>query len=525
MLAVACVLLCRAGAVAQIASPADQNPLTPTPESDPKHPPRFEKRPPSARPGAGATFTPPQPASGAGATGFDSSNSRKAKAKTARKPAAAAQAIAPGPPAPEVVSPYQKPPKFTDNDAFASAPASPQPDPAATGKLPKKHKAHTEPDDPYAALGIRSGGLTYFPAIEILGGYNSNPSQATGGKGAAAYTIAPELLVKSDWSRHEFKAELRGSYNGFSPDETPTLSRPYFNGKVDGRVDVTKLTRIDLGARVLVSTDNPNSPDLPANLSKLPIFTTFGGSAGIGQKFNRFDVSVKGDAERTVYQDSSLTDGTTSSNEDRNYNQFGGTVRGGYELTPGVTPFLEGGADTRHHDLAVDAFGYERDSKGVTGKAGTTFELSRLLTGEVALGFTRRDYEDPRLESIKGLIGDASLVWTRSALTTVKLTAKSAVSETTLAGVSGVLNRDVGLEISHSLRRWLVGSVKLGVGFDSYVGDVREDKRYSAGVGLTYKLNRTVQLKGEFRQDWLHSNVAGNDYTASTVMFGLRFQQ
>jgi hypothetical protein len=31
------------------------------------------------------------------------------------------------------------------------------------------------------------------------------------------------------------------------------------------------------------------------------------------------------------------------------------------------------------------------------------------------------------------------------------------------------------------------------------------------GAGLTYKFNRTVQLKGEFRQEWLHSNVAGND--------------
>ena len=53
----------------------------------------------------------------------------------------------------------------------------------------------------------------------------------------------------------------------------------------------------------------------------------------------------------------------------------------------------------------------------------------------------------------------------------------------------------------------------------------REDKRYSAGLGLTYKLNRTTQIKGEFRQDWLRSNVSGNDYTASIFMLGLRFQQ
>ena len=53
----------------------------------------------------------------------------------------------------------------------------------------------------------------------------------------------------------------------------------------------------------------------------------------------------------------------------------------------------------------------------------------------------------------------------------------------------------------------------------------REDKRFSAGLGLTYKLNRTTQIKGEFRQDWLRSNVSSNDYTASIFMLGLRFQR
>ena len=121
---------------------------------------------------------------------------------------------------------------------------------------------------------------------------------------------------------------------------------------MDGRIDVTHDTRIDLERRDLVSTDNPGSPNLQAGLSKLPVFTTFGGSVGLGQRFNRFELDGKGDAERTVYQNSSLTDGTTASNEDRQYNQYGGALRGSYELTPGVKPFVEVGADTRVHDLA-----------------------------------------------------------------------------------------------------------------------------------------------------------------------------
>jgi hypothetical protein len=526
--------------------PPNADPLAPSVATDPRNPPRFTR--PGVAPLAPPLVFTPQP-SAAGDTGFDATNSRKAKAKIKPKPKSTdAQASTP---APLVVSPYQKPPANSANgsakSAYAMAPGDPPVEIGPIRRKPTKHKAHTEPEDPYAPLGVKAGSFILFPAIELIGGFNTNPSQAAGGQGAWLYTVAPEMLVQSNWSRHELKADLRGSYNGFSPDASPSLNRPYFNGKVDGRVDVTHDTRIDLNGRALVSTDNPGSPNLQADLSKLPIFITSGGNVGLGQRFNRFDVSIKGDAERTVYQQSKLTDGTTASNDDRDYNQYSGILRGGYELTPGVTPFVEVSADTRKHDLEPDFSGYQRNSTGFTGNAGTTFELSRLLTGEFALGYTQRSYEDPRLAKLTGLIGNASLLWTVNSLTSVKLTASSTVAESTVEGVSGVLSRDIGLQVDHSFQRWLIGTVKLGFGLDSYRGNAispgdpplcdcvvsspglnaadRVDQRYSAGVGLTYKLNRTAQIKGEFRQDWLRSNSTGNDYTASVFMLGLRLQQ
>ena len=318
--------------------------------------------------------------------------------------------------------------------------------------------------------------------------------------------------MQSNWSRHELKADLRGSYIAYSPDETPSLNRPYVNGRVDGRIDVTHDTRVDLAGRILVSTDNPGSPNLQAGLAKLPIYVTGGGTVGVGQRFNRFDVSIKGDVERTVY-------------DDRNYDQYAGKLRGGYELSPGLIPFAEISGDTRVHDLNTDSSGYQRNSNGLTGKVGTKFELSRLLTGEAAIGYTRRVYEDPRLEDISGLIGDASLIYTASALTTVKMIGGATIGESTIPGVSGVLYRNVGFQVDHAFRQWLVGSLKFGFGVDDYVGNDRLDKRYSAGAGVTYKLNRELQVRGEFRQDWLQSNAPGASYTASVVMLGLRVQR
>jgi hypothetical protein len=455
-------------------------------------------------------------------------------------------------PQPVAESPYRKPANPGGGaDASAQAADNPPPPAGPIRKLPPKRKAHVEPEDPYAPLGIRAGSFDLFPAVELSGGYNTNAGQSTNPQGAAFYTVAPELRLQSNWSRHELKAELRGSYSGYSPDETPSLSRPNFNGRVDGRIDVTRDTRIELNTRALVSTDSPNSPNLQAGLAKLPVFVTFGGGAGVSQRFNRVDLSLKGDVQRTAYQDSTLTDGSTASNQDRNYNQYGGTLRGSYELSPAVKPFVEIGADQRVHDLNTDFFGYRRDSKGLTGSLGSTFEVTRVLTGDISAGYVQRTYEDPRLSDLAGLIGSASLAWTASALTTVKLTAASSIGESTIPGVPGVIYRDVAIQADHAFRRWLIGTVKLGFGLDTYKNGAVEaggttttvcncatvttttagtiidriDKRYAAGLGLTYKVNPSVQIKGEVRQDWLRSNVVGADYTATTFLVGMRLQR
>ncbi|MGA2568584.1 MAG: outer membrane beta-barrel protein, partial [Pseudolabrys sp.] len=283
LLMAACLALWSADAVAQTALPPFPDPLAPTLQTDPRHPQRFQRftRPGLAQLGPPVNFL--AAASGAGNTGYDSTNARKrtklkgtvpapnlvtptadANAATPGGPpppidpkvaAANAQAIAPGVAAPYVVPRYQTPPP--DTDAFAAAPGTPPVELGPIGKLPPTRKAHTEPDDPYAPLGLRAGAFDLFPAVELIGGYDTNPGRVAGGAGAAVYIVAPELRAQSDWSRHELKVDLRGSYTDYSPDETPTLSRPYFNGKVDGRIDATRDTHIDLDTRLLISTDNP----------------------------------------------------------------------------------------------------------------------------------------------------------------------------------------------------------------------------------------------------------------------------
>jgi hypothetical protein len=388
---------------------------------------------------------------------------------------------------------------------------------------------HTLPmagGDPYEALGIKAGSFLILPAVELSAGYDNNPQHIPGGPGSGYYVVAPELHAQSQWSANSLTADITGSYTAYGNDSfQPSLDHPYLNAKIDGRLDVTRDTQILLETRAIVATDNPGSPNLQAGLAKLPVDMTGGATVGIAQQFGRFDVSLKGTFDRSIYDNSQLTDGEVVSNDDRAFDQWGGILRAGYDIDPGFKPFVEVDADTRIHDEKFDSEGLQRDSTGTSAKIGGAFDVLGSLTGEIAVGYMERTYQDPTLPNIGGMTLDGSLLWQASALTSAKLTASSTVGESTVPGVSGAFSRDINLQIDHAFLRWLIGTAQVGYGNDDYVGLDRSDNRYYASLGLTYKLNRDMQIKGTVREDWLTSNVGGVAYHATSALLTLRLQR
>ena len=390
-------------------------------------------------------------------------------------------------------------------------------------------------DDPFGAVGVYAGSFLVKSAVEISGGYDSNPGRTFQPHGLPFWVVAPELLVVSDWERNALVADLRGSFTGYGGSLPPTIDgqvspaptnvdRPDFTGHVDGRLDVTQDTDLTAQARLRVATDNPGSPNIQAGLARYPVYATFGGTLGFDQRFNRLQISGGATVDRTVYQNSELTDGETSSNDDRDYNQYGGISRVSYELKPGLKPFVEVEGDDRVHDLAVDRSGFQRDSTGGYAKAGTSFEFTRLLIGEIAVGWTERSYADPRLNRLDGLLTSGSLIWNVTGLTTAKFITDTQVAETTLPNTSGIFVHTYTVEVDHDFRRWLTAIGKFTYGTYDYEGDSRKDQTYSVEGDLIYKMTRNLWIKGSLRHDILDSNVPLAGSNATVVMLGVRLQ-
>ena len=59
-------------------------------------------------------------------------------------------------------------------------------------------------DSPFGPVGIRAGTFLWLPAIEMTTGYDTNPARAALlARGSSQFTLAPELLARSDWERHQ----------------------------------------------------------------------------------------------------------------------------------------------------------------------------------------------------------------------------------------------------------------------------------------------------------------------------------
>ncbi len=332
------------------------SPFTPA-LTDPRSSQRFSASNPTTRATATAA-----PSASAGEIGFDSTGSvGKKKKKKKLKPGEPHPLPPPPPPSP---GPPQQAGGHTSAQQIGErAPYADAYKPA--GAPPQRPRPQLQ--DPYEPIGIRVGTFLLKPSIEVTRGYDTNPSHVPNGQPSPFTTVEPALKLQSEWSRHEYGLDLRGSYSTY--DDNSTLNRPLLDAKSHSRIDVTRDTTINTESRLFLSTDYPGSPNLPVGFAKLPIFVTYGGTVGLTQRFNRLELSARASADRTQYQDTPLLDGTSSSNKDRDFNQFGGAARAGYEVLPGVKPFVEVAADTRKHDLQFDRDGLQRDSHAFTPRS------------------------------------------------------------------------------------------------------------------------------------------------------------
>src|SRR5487761_1919321 len=193
-------------------------------------------------------------ASGASDSGYDSLNRTRKKPKFYPGQPRPKPPAGPGSPAPAAklqgtTNGRVRPPSDTAN----RTPIAPSMAGTADGQPPRKRLKID--DDPFGPVGDYAGSFLIKSAVELRGGYDTNPGRLPTPVAAPFWVVAPEFLAVSDWERHALVADLRGSFTGYgnslpaivdggiSPAPT-NINRPDFLGHIDGRLDVSEDTDV-----------------------------------------------------------------------------------------------------------------------------------------------------------------------------------------------------------------------------------------------------------------------------------------
>ena len=233
--------------------------------------------------------------------------------------------------------------------------------------------------------------------------------------GLPFWVVAPEFLAVSDWERHALVADLRGSFTGYGGTLPATdrwrrqsRRRPMSTGRTSPAMSTAASTS------PMTSTSPrrrgcASPPTIPAARTSrrgwraIRVYATFGGTFGFDQQLQP-PAGVRRRHRRPHRLPELHADRRHDArNDDRNFNQYGGVGRVSYEVLPGAEAVRRGRG--RHAACMIcssTATAIQRDSNGGYVKAGTSFEFTRLLTGEVAVGWAERNYADPRLNRLAG---------------------------------------------------------------------------------------------------------------------------
>ncbi len=361
------------------------------------------------------------------------------------------------------------------------------------------------------------------PSIEQGLTATSNANNAPGGTSAVLSETTLRLNATSDWASNSATIDalgnLRESLSGASLHDA--------SGSINGtlNLDLENEWRATAKAGYEIAPESASSPVVIGDVASQPTRQSFDGSLAISKDIGKLRFGLTGAAARDTYGDASLLGGGVLSQKDRNETLYTTTLRGGYAISPALTPFAEVEVGRRLYDQRIDDDGYQRSANRLGIRAGTELDLGEKLNGEISAGWLSESPDDARLAAISGASVNADLKWSPERGTVIGLAGTTTVEGTTTPGETGDLLYSGQLTAERRIRSDLTANAALGLGWRTYTGTDGHDMIMSAEAGLTWWLNRYVGLSTKARYEKLESNLPGRNYDSASIFAGIKVQR
>lgn len=379
------------------------------------------------------------------------------------------------------------------------------------------------PKPEYAVAGVRVGGFTLFPKLSASLAYEDNVfATATNTVDDMVAEFVPSLELRSNWSTHQLDFSIEAPtryYSDFTENNTSDASVT-----MDGRLDVYRDLNFYGGVRYGDLHESLTSSPSALALAAPVAYTRAGGIVGFVKDYNRVRVSGEASYTRFNYDDARLADSTPVDQDDRDHHVTELTGRVDYTMSQMTSIFASVSTNNREYRLDPPSVPVNRDSNGYQGLVGVKFDVTRLMRGEVGVGYLHQSHDATGVGDTSGLAVSSNVQWFPDRLVTVSLGAERRIEDAGAVGASSYIANNASLAVDYEWRRPIILGFRADYSLDDYVGIDREDRRLGAALTADYLMDRGVSFFFEVSHARQTSDGLqfGRKYDANRVLLGVR---
>ncbi len=340
------------------------------------------------------------------------------------------------------------------------------------------------------ALGIPAGGFRVYPSLTIGTVYDTNVFDRATGIGDYFLEIGPRITIQSGWSQHFLRLTGDAAIERFARIHSENNER--YGVDALGRIDVTHDTVVELDALFARRAETRGSSGDVIAGSRPIIFYDAGGHISLTTTLGAVTAKGRLDLDDYRYNDAQVGNQYFSQRY-RDHRATTALVELSFPLTPAISAVTSASYNDSSYTNTLPGT-TPLDSNGFATLAGVRFGVSSVTTGQITAGYLRQSYRAAVFPTIEGLNYDARIVWNPTTLLAVTATANRSIEPSPIANVAGIVADGAGVKADFEVLRNLLVNVRADYLREAYRGSDRRDRRTSAGAGIRYMINRTLQL-------------------------------
>jgi hypothetical protein len=380
------------------------------------------------------------------------------------------------------------------------------------------------PRPDYQATGVNLGSFILYPSLTGTEAYNDNIFATPVGVSDWITTISPSLDLKSNWSRNAVELSASDVSNIYAHNSSEDTNSYNFN--LFGQLDTANQSNFS-GGIGFSQASLPRTSEATIQGTVSPVeYDAFNANVAAVQTLNRLRFTESVAFVRTDYANAVDTDGAPLLLSQLDFNLIDANLKASWAISPNIAVFASGLYNVRRYDDLPPVTPLNRDSDGYTVSIGADFDITRLLRGQIQIGYLSQRYQSPQFQTVSGPSVQANVEYFLSGLTTITFHANRTVVDDVDPTAVSFLQTLGGVQIDHELLRNVILSGRAAYETDDFTGVQRNDQRVTASARATYLLNRRLGLTAAYSFMDLESSgsAAIGGYKANVVSLSLVFQ-